>query len=61
VDVFKLRNNLIDDYKSYVESFINIKDKKIENSIQDDFEQSIFYPESFIRVNLTFEKHAFRI
>ena len=32
MDVFELRNRLVDDYASYVSSFIRIKDARIELS-----------------------------
>lgn len=55
MDVFKLRHNLIDDYKSYVKSFINIKDKRIEEYVQENFEQGILWPELLIQLNPSFE------
>lgn len=55
MDIFKLRQNLIDDYKSYVESFINIKDIRIKDHVQDNFEQGILWPEPLIQLNPSFE------
>lgn len=55
MDVFKLRNNLIDDYKSYVESFINIRDHRIKDHVKDNFEQGILWPEPLIQLNPSFE------
>jgi len=56
MDVFKLRNQLIQDYENYVSSFINIKDERIKNKVQEEFNQGLLWPEPLIQLNPSFTK-----
>ncbi len=38
MDVFELRNRLVEDYGSYVQSFIRIKDPRIEDKVRRNLE-----------------------
>jgi len=56
MDVFKLRNKLIQDYERYVNSFINIRDERIKGKVQEEFNQGLLWPEPLIQLNPSFEK-----
>jgi len=37
MDVFALRNRVVADYKSYIESFVRIRDGQIDQFVRDKF------------------------
>lgn len=51
MNVFTQRNSLIEDYSSYISSFIQIKDKKIEAYINQSIEQDLRWPNPLIQLN----------
>ena len=56
MDVFKLRNKLIQDYERYVSSFINIRDQRIRAKVQEELSQGLLWPEPLIQLNPSFAK-----
>jgi superfamily II DNA/RNA helicase/very-short-patch-repair endonuclease len=55
MNVFDLRNNLINDYGKYIGSFINIRDEVIKNHVELEFNQQKLWPDPLIQLNPTFE------
>lgn len=55
MDVFKLRNQVIGDYRNYVKSFINIGDPKIERHVDGELQQGFLWPEPLVQLNPNFE------
>jgi len=55
VDVFHLRDELILDYREYVESFIRIKDERIRGTVEDAIEGGLLWPAPLVQLNPTFE------
>ena len=51
MDVFKYRNELIDDYRSYVTSFININDSKIKSHVESEFKQGVLWKDPLVQLN----------
>lgn len=58
MDVFKLREQLIDDYAQYIRSFIHIKDESIANQVEQALTEGALWPEPLIQLNPTFEPGA---
>ncbi len=58
MDVFNLRRQLIDDYSSYISSFINIKDERIVAHVHRELEAGTLWPDPLIQLNPTFEPGA---
>lgn len=56
MDAFKTHEKVISDYKSYLQSFINIKDKRITDYVNDKTLISNILPEPLIQFNPSFEK-----
>jgi len=56
MDVFKLRESLVKNYNSYIQSFLNIKDPKINEYINSAFKEGILWPEPLIQLNPSFEQ-----
>jgi ATP-dependent helicase YprA (DUF1998 family) len=55
MNVFDLRNQLVQDYKSYVSSFIQIRDEKIHAYVEDQLKQGLLWPEPLIQLNPAFQ------
>jgi superfamily II DNA/RNA helicase/very-short-patch-repair endonuclease len=59
MNIFEFRNKLIEDYVSYVKSFIHISDEKIRNHVEDELEKKqVLSPEPLIQLNPLFEDGA---
>lgn len=56
MDAFKLHERVIDNYRSYIQSFLNIKDKRIKEHVDASFRGSGFIPEPLIQFNPSFDK-----
>lgn len=54
-NIFDLHNEILDDYKLYIDSFINISDKAIEEKVQKEFNSGNLYPEPLVQFNPSFE------
>jgi len=55
MDVFKLHRSLISDYASYIHSFINIKDQRMNQYVKKSMEEGLLWPEPLIQLNPSFE------
>jgi hypothetical protein len=55
LDVFELRNRLVEDYGSYVRSFIRIKDARIEEEVRQSLDEGLLWPDPLIQLNPSFE------
>lgn len=55
MNVFELRNHLIEDYSSYISSFIHIRDPKIRSYVDEQIESGLLWPESLVQLNPAFE------
>lgn len=58
MDVFELRKHLVDDYSSYVRSFIKIKDDRVRSVVEEYFDAGRLWPEPRIQLNPSFERGA---
>ena len=58
MDVFDLRDRLIEDYASYVRSFIRIKDERIGDTVERKLRYGAFWPDPLIQLNPSFEPGA---
>lgn len=56
IDVFSIHKQIMDDYKHFVSSFINIKDEKIKEIVETEINQGKFWPEPLIQFNPSFEQ-----
>ena len=58
MDVFDLRERLVRDYASYVRSFINIRDKRIGETVERKLREGALWPDPLIQLNPAFEPGA---
>lgn len=56
MNIFKLHNQIVDDYQTYIESFINIRDEQIKKKVEAEILQKKLFPEPLIQFNPSFEK-----
>ena len=51
MNIFKLHQNIVDDYRSYIESFINIRDEQIRQEVERALTDGRLWPEPLIQFN----------
>ncbi|NVN97150.1 DEAD/DEAH box helicase, partial [Candidatus Nomurabacteria bacterium] len=54
-NIFDLHKDILSDYKLYIDSFINIADKKILDTVNKEFDSGNLYPDPLIQFNPSFE------
>jgi len=54
-NIFTLHKEILDGYKSYIDSFINISDQRIKDVVVDEFQKGRLYPEPLVQFNPSFE------
>lgn len=54
-NIFDLHKDILNDYKLYIDSFINIDDEKILKRVKEDFNSGNLYPEPLVQFNPSFE------
>ncbi len=56
MNIFNFHNQIITDYKTYIESFINIRDENIRKKVEKEIFDKKLFPEPLIQFNPSFEK-----
>jgi ATP-dependent helicase YprA (DUF1998 family) len=55
MDVFALRNRVVEDYKKYIESFVRIRDEKIETFVREEFASGVLWPDPILQLNPAYQ------
>ncbi len=55
MNIFRFRDSLINDYASYVRSFIHIQDERLRQHVEDNLNQGLLWPDPFVQLNPAFE------
>src|SRR5713226_776428 len=55
MDVFALRDRVVDDYKRYIESFVRIRDKRIDQFVREQFDSGALWPDPILQLNPAYE------
>ena len=55
MNVFELRNILIDDFQAYITSFIKIQDPEIAQFVDDQISKGLLWPDPLIQLNPSFK------
>ena len=58
MDVFALRDQVISEYRSYSEGFVEIADERIREAVDDAFDKGLLWPSPRIGLNPSFEVGA---
>ena len=56
MDILNFHKRIIGNYKSYIQSFLNIKDPRILNFVDSEISNKKLWPEPLIQFNPTFQK-----
>ena len=56
MDIIELYHRLMDGYKDYIESFVGIKDRRIEAEVKRAIREEILTPEALIQFNPNYKK-----
>jgi superfamily II DNA or RNA helicase len=56
MNILHFHKRLIENYKSYIQSFLNIKDPKILKFVDEEIHNNKLWPEPLVQFNPTFEK-----
>jgi len=56
IDILNLHRNIIGDYKSFITSFVNIKNDTIKSFVEKEIESGKFWPEPLMQFNPSFEQ-----
>lgn len=51
IDVFRVHDRIMDDYKSFIESFLNIRDERIRWTVEAEIAGGRFWPDPLIQFN----------
>src|SRR3954447_25538695 len=55
MDVFDLRQRLVDDYADFTRSFVNIRDERIAAHVDRELGDGLLWPEPIVQLNPAFE------
>src|SRR5256885_5645387 len=55
MDVFDLRQRLVDDYADFTRSFVNIRDPRIAAHVDHELAEGLLWPEPIVQLNPAFE------
>jgi superfamily II DNA/RNA helicase len=55
MNILKFHSSIIENYKRYIQSFINIKDQEIADFVKNEIEAGKLWPEPLVQFNPTFE------
>jgi len=51
MNVFVLRDQVINQYHQYVESFLNIQDERLRNFVHEELAKGVLWPDSLVQLN----------
>jgi hypothetical protein len=55
MDVFALRERVVNDYRNYIESFVRIRDKRIDGFVHEQFASGALWPDPILQLNPAYE------
>ena len=55
MDVFNLRNDVVQNYGDYIKSFITIRDERIRSHVESELAEGSLWPEPLVQLNPSFE------
>src|SRR5689334_132579 len=56
MDVFHLRDQVVDEYQQYVKGFIPVREPRLKRFVDEYFESQKLWPEPFVQLNPAFEQ-----
>ncbi len=55
LDIFQLRNEVIDDYRQYIESFLKIRDIRVREFVNQELDKGQLWPNPLIQLNPAYQ------
>lgn len=55
MDAFGVLDQVLDDYRSFVAGFLNIRDERVRQLVEGEIEQGLLWPKPWLALNPTFE------
>ena len=55
LDVFQLREQVVDEYRGYVQSFVNVHDPRIDEFVHGRLEAGELWPDAVLQLNPAYE------
>ncbi len=55
MNIFVFRRQVIDDYAAYTRSFLQIRDRRIHNFVDEQLQAGVLWPDPLIQLNPAFE------
>jgi hypothetical protein len=56
MNAFEIRRKLVEDYSTYIRSFINIRDEAINRCVQEGLTSGLLWPDPLVQLNPAFER-----
>ncbi|HEY5138674.1 MAG TPA: DEAD/DEAH box helicase, partial [Methylococcales bacterium] len=56
LDIFNLRDEVIGDYRNYIESFLKIRDERVQSFVHGELEQGELWPAPLIQMNPSYKE-----
>lgn len=58
LDIFNLRDEVITDYRAYIESFLKIRDERVKSFVHKELERGELWPDPLVQLNPSYKKGA---
>ncbi len=58
LDIFKLRDEVIGDYRNYIESFLEIRDRRVSEFVKQELDRGHLWRDPLIQINPAYKKGA---
>lgn len=58
LDIFNLRDEVIGDYREYIESFLKIRDQRVKTFVDQELEQGELWPDPLVQLNPSYRQGA---
>lgn len=55
LDIFNLRDEVIGDYRTYIESFLKIRDSKVKSFVDQELEKGELWPDPLVQLNPSYK------
>ena len=58
LDIFKLRDEVISDYRNYIESFLEIRDRHVAEFVQQELDEGYLWSDPLVQINPAYKQGA---
>ncbi len=58
LDIFKLRDEVISDYRNYIESFLEIRDRRVAEFVKQELDKGFLWKDPLVQINPAYKQGA---